>query len=170
MDGRRFVVLATCLVVCLAAPCPADEYDVLMDFFNSTGGGSWKQSRNWGNRAVDCGSWDGLDADYTTGKVVNMYLSGNGLTGTIPSSLSKLTSLSRFEVAGNSLRGAVPDVSTWTSLQFLKLELNYLTTFDKGISQPPALTLCDMSNNTFACPLPLWAQGEPPFGCGAVCT
>jgi hypothetical protein len=68
-----------------------------------------------------CSTWYGVDATFS-GEVEGLYLDHNGLSGTVPSVLSKLPSLQRLRLASNALSGAVPNLSGCAALQILFLD------------------------------------------------
>ena len=57
----------------------AEERDTLMDIYNTMGGTEWDDSDGWGTTADHC-DWFGVGCD-DDGNVVELDLSGNGLTG-----------------------------------------------------------------------------------------
>ena len=86
----------------------------LVALYNATDGTSWTDSANWLSEEP-LGTWHGVTTD-GNGLVTGLSLSGNGLSGTIPSELLDLTELETLHLSGNSLSGCVPgalyDVAT----------------------------------------------------------
>ena len=71
---------------------------------------------NWNN--VGC------SAD---GRVIRIQIGHQGLTGSLPQSLSNQTMLQRLEVMYNHLTGSIPSLAGLNSLQFLLLSFNNFT-------------------------------------------
>ena len=60
--------------------------------------------------------------------MTGINLSSNSLSGTIPSTITALTSLTEIAFYSNSLTGTIPSaMSALTSLKYLSLKNNYLT-------------------------------------------
>ena len=98
------------------------QRDALAALYNATDGANWVDSTNWlSNRAM--GDWFGVDAD-NSGRVTHLGLSGNRLSGQVPSELSGLTSLTELDLGANgSLSGPLPaSLTALTSLEDLRLE------------------------------------------------
>ena len=99
-----------------SAGIPSCDQDkaLLVALYNATGGASWTDNTNWLSDEP-LGSWHGVTTD-GNGLVTGLSLSGNGLSGTIPSELIDLTELETLHLSGNSLSGCVPgslyDVAT----------------------------------------------------------
>ncbi|KAF7843436.1 LRR receptor-like serine/threonine-protein kinase IOS1 [Senna tora] len=89
--------------------------------------------RNW--QGDPCGPvefmWEGLNCSVDSDnipRIISLDLSSSGLTGEIPSSISKLAMLQHLDLSNNSLSGTVPDFLTkLQSLQVLNLENNNFT-------------------------------------------
>ena len=74
----------------------------------------------------------------------SLYFSYNGLTGTIPSTISSMTALQSLYFSYNSLTGTIPrTISSMTALHFFDLRNNYLT-MGTATTVPPST----FSNNT----------------------
>ncbi|CAO2176075.1 unnamed protein product [Urochloa humidicola] len=90
-----------------------------------------------------------------------LHLQSNNLTGTLPDSIERFTSMTVLDLSNNNLAGIIPaELSNWTSLVTLDLSNNNLA----GII-PPELSNCtslitlDLSNNQLS--------GLVPTGIGA---
>ena len=104
--------------------CASDALDraALVALYNATDGPNWVDKTNWlSNRSFE--HWFGVDTD-NDGRVTQLSLSGNRLSGLIPSELSGLTSLTELFLGGNgSLLGPLPgSLTALTSLEYLRLE------------------------------------------------
>ena len=88
-------------------PCASgDARAVLMEFYEATGGANWTDDTNW-NTDAPLDQWYGVTTD-AAGSVVELRLSNNRLSGTIPSSLGSLANLDELHLAGNQLSGSIP--------------------------------------------------------------
>ncbi|WVZ88206.1 hypothetical protein U9M48_034751 [Paspalum notatum var. saurae] len=94
-------------------------------------GGGWPGSENY-DVDDDCCRWLGVRCrwfrEYELRRVVSLDLAGRGLTGALPSSLSRLDRLRVLNLSGNSLHGAVPpELLRMPRLHVLDLSQNNLT-------------------------------------------
>ena len=87
-------------------PMAAIDREVLVAFYNATGGPDWIDDTNWLSE-LPIGQWQGVHTD-AGGRVTVLSLSGNGLSGEIPSELSSLSGLRVLELRGNRLGGCIP--------------------------------------------------------------
>jgi len=60
----------------------------------------WKEDWNW-NSDVDLQSWYGIETELLTGRVISVSLTDNKLTGTMGSSLFRLTELESLDLSDN---------------------------------------------------------------------
>ena len=82
------------------------ELVALISLYNATDGPNWKHNSNWLSE-TPVGEWYGVSID-GSGRVVGLELYGNGLSGTIPSELSRLANLRTLWLYGNQLSGEIP--------------------------------------------------------------
>ncbi len=90
--------------------------------YETTGGAKWANNEGWlGDGAV--GEWYGIGTD-STGRIVELDLSRNGLEGYLPPNLGELTRLTHVRVGSNALDGPLPRSLTGLDL----VELRYSET------------------------------------------
>ncbi|TGG91235.1 MAG: hypothetical protein ERJ67_08270 [Aphanocapsa feldmannii 277cV] len=70
---------------------PKSDRDVLMDLYNAINGHNWKRKTNWGSDAP-ISKWEGVNTD-SSGRVMELNLQENQLTGMIPAALGSLKKL-----------------------------------------------------------------------------
>ena len=81
-------------------PVAADRA-ALVTLYNATAGANWTNNANWlSNEALS--EWHGVDTD-ATGRVTELHLSGNELSGSITAELGSLTNLQRLHLYDNSI-------------------------------------------------------------------
>ena len=116
----------TASVTVRVARVVASQQDALTAFYQSTGGPDWFDSRNWGT-SRPLRDWHGIIVD-DDGRVTELHLRKNGLTGPIPPELGNLTSLRELNLSFNGLTGPIPpELGNLTSLVRLNLDFNGLT-------------------------------------------
>ena len=99
------------------------DRDVLAALYDATGGANWSDNSNWLSDAP-IGEWHGVTTD-GSGRVTQLALSYNELTGTIPASLGGLSNLQYLELSNNQLTGAIPaELGSLTNLQQMWLQHN----------------------------------------------
>ncbi len=105
-----------------------DESDreALVAFFNATDGPNWKYDTFWLSD-LPIGEWWGVTTD-GYGRVTELSLSSNNLTGPIPPELSGLSNLAELSLAANNLSGALPpEISNLSNLVVLGINSNNLS-------------------------------------------
>ncbi|NEU70052.1 hypothetical protein GK091_24450 [Spirosoma agri] len=102
------------------------DYSTLVDLFNATKGYSWVNRTNWLVGCDPC-QWYGVGCN-EQGRVTILNLPDNNLIGTLPASLSALSSLKELNVSGNGLSGEIPPgLGKLTDLTILYMPVNSLT-------------------------------------------
>ena len=102
----------------------------LLAIYQATGGGDWAKNKNWGtDRPLS--RWHGVTVD-GSGRVVNLDLRRNKLSGTLPPEIGDLSALRTLNLVGNKLNGPLPP----------------------QIGRLHALTKLDLTNNRLSGPIP----------------
>ena len=102
------------------------ELAALHALYNATGGANWTNSDNWLSD-TPLSDWHGIKTD-DDGRVTEIYLIGNNLSGQIPAALGKLNHLEGLYLARNDLSGSIPtELGDLSSLRTLMLFDNELT-------------------------------------------
>ena len=114
------------IVVAVEVLTPNSERDVLVLLYHRLGGPEWNSDTNWLS-AEPIGDWHGVGTD-AHGYVIGLSLPHNGLKGTIPVQLARLTGLTRLALNGNQLTGEIPpELGLLSSVNHLDLSENELT-------------------------------------------
>ncbi len=102
------------------------DRDVLVTLYEATDGDNWLENDNWlSSRPI--GEWYGVTAD-DSGRVIELNLYENELSGTIPPELGNLTKLDVLSLAVNQLRGTIPpELGNLSKLTLLHLYSNQLS-------------------------------------------
>ena len=94
----------------IAVPDPSDNPGLVSDceaLLSARGTLDTRGSLNW-SAGLPIGQWDGVSLGGTPQRVTELYLHDSGLTGEIPSELSRLSNLLRLNVTNNELTGGIP--------------------------------------------------------------
>jgi len=108
------------------------EWEALKALYHSTEGNNWINQSNWNVTLVSAPPYDSLSQWYgltvLDGHVIEIDLSKNGLSGTLPSELGQLTRLQVLDLQENNLSGSIgPWIQSMTSLTKLRLQQNLLS-------------------------------------------
>lgn len=130
------------------------DREALTKFFESTGGSGWTYSDNW-LTDESLARWYGVTTD-DNGRVTELSLFDNQLTGSIPDSLSDLSKLRWLDLSGNALTGPLPEgLQHLSQLRWLYLSNNELS---GPIGQPvwklSLLRQLELENNRLTGPIP----------------
>ena len=121
---------ATLALACSSATRRAGDVNTdraaLAALYNATNGSSWQDDTNWlSNRPL--GEWHGISTD-ADGRVTELSLGSNQLSGPIPSELGNLANLDTLSLYGNQLSGSMPsELGNLANLQWLSLYDNQLS-------------------------------------------
>ena len=107
-------------------PPTTGDRAVLEAFYDATGGAGWTADTNW-KTSVPLGNWYGVTTD-SSGRVTELELPENGLSGSIPAELGSLANLRRLSLYSNDLTGPIPRaLGRLENLRALYLSGNELT-------------------------------------------
>jgi hypothetical protein len=122
------VALALIGAASVQAAIPPAERQALLDLYNSTNGPGWTNNTGWGAPAGTECTWYGVTCDAGETTVVQLVLSDNGLSGSIPAGLDNLSGLQVLNLSFNQLTGGIPpELSQLSTLQMLDLGWNELS-------------------------------------------
>lgn len=150
------------LVACLgigvrAQQIPQAEFDALVALYNATDGPNWTNNNGWNTTTndVDGGGWYGVTVE--NGHVTELFLSQNGLAGTLPAVLGDLSELSDLWISRNDeLTGPIPaELSNLSQLDTLYLSDNLLTgTIPAQLGDLSNLSVMYLNNNALTGAIP----------------
>ena len=99
---------------------PEADKQALIALFNATGGQQWERKANWLTDAP-VSLWEGVATD-GEGRVIELHLSLNQLSGEIPGELGNLVNLKLLDLSANQLSGEIPgELSNLVNLTYLDL-------------------------------------------------
>ncbi|NQZ77545.1 MAG: T9SS type A sorting domain-containing protein, partial [Ekhidna sp.] len=137
-----------------------EEYETLLTFYESTNGDEWFSNGGWLSE-LPYENWFGLTVDPTTGQVVNIDLSGNGLSGQLPAEIGNFAALERLGIPNNAIGGEIPaELGQVTTLQRIGLRNNQLTgEIPESIAVLEGLTHLNVHENALTGIAPEFARG-----------
>ena len=110
---------------------------------------------NW-HPSLPLGSWQGVELDGPSARVIGLHLPALALSGRIPAELGKLAKLRRLVLESNALTGAIPpELGDLEELEELRLRNNRLGgPVPEMLGQLPRLSLLRLAGNRFTAPMP----------------
>lgn len=109
-EGGAVVTLmsgsASAIIRVSVRPVSKDEA-ALAAFYTAMNGSRWSNDENWLS-ARPVGDWYGVTAD-SEGRVLELVLDRNGLSGVLPPELGDLDELERLELRDIAIKGEIPD-------------------------------------------------------------
>ena len=103
-----------------------DDRAILETLYRSLGGPNWNRNHGWLTDAP-LGDWHGVSVD-EGGKVVELSLGSNNLSGRIPAELGNLSRLRDLHLDDNAIAGPIPPtIGNLSQLEILYLTFNPLT-------------------------------------------
>ena len=130
------------------------ERDILVALYHSTDGPNWHNNANWlSNEPI--GKWHGVQAG-TDGRVKQLALNDNNLTGPLPSELGQLERLTDLVMFNNRISGVIPpDIGQLARLRRLFLESNGMSgPIPPELGQLENLVLLHLFNNELSGSIP----------------
>lgn len=104
-----------------------EERSDLMKLYDAMGGAEWANSTNWGT-AVSLENWYGIAVDSVTGRVTEINLNRNELSGIIPPEIQYFPQLRLLRLDYNDLDGEVPpEIGKLTELRRMDIDGNNFT-------------------------------------------
>ena len=125
------------------------DREALVALYNATGGENWDKSANWLSDAP-LGEWEGVTTDFD-GRVTELSLLDNDLSGEIPPELGSLASLTELDLGNNELSGGnnelsgeiPPELGSLSNLTHLILSDNDLSgRYRRSWATSPGWVIC----------------------------
>ncbi len=140
----------------LSAACSSPETDraALAALYNSTDGPNWRSSDNWLSDAP-LGEWRGVTTG-NNGRVIELDLRVNQLSGEIPPELGNLANLTGLSLNGNQLSGEIPpELGNLANLKYLVISQNQLSgEIPPELGNLANLTWLGLNNNELSGEIP----------------
>ena len=152
-------------------PWPASDRDALVQLYHSTDGPNWKHRTNWLSGAP-LGEWHGVKTN-RDGRVTELWLDENQLSGEIPPALGSLPQIRRLSLTDNQLSGEIPpELGNLPNLRSLSLWKNRLSgAIPPELSRLANLRTIWLSNNRLSGTIPRSSVVSPTWnGCNSVPT
>jgi Leucine-rich repeat (LRR) protein len=150
-----FLIFVFCLNAAITTKAQVNVSDslALVDLYNSTNGPGWKYNRGW-LTTDPVSTWVFITVTGT--RVTQIWLQGNNLTGTIPSSIGNLVNLQSLQLNENQLSGSIPSsIGNLVNLQTLYLPVNQLSgSIPSSIGNLVQLDQLLLSNNRLSGSIP----------------
>ena len=131
----------------------AGDKQALVALYNATNGENWRYNGNWlSDEPLD--EWDGVTV--SDGRVTQLELPTNRLTGPIPPELGQLSRLQRLLLYNNELTGPIPpELGQLSHLRWLDLYRNGLTgPIPPELGQLSSLERLGLYENALTGPIP----------------
>ncbi len=118
----------------------------LVDLYHNTSGDSWYDNTNWLS-TEPVSRWEGVEI--SKGRVINLDLSENNLTGNLPSSIGNLNGLKSLNIEDNNLEGILPaELGNLGVLTALYLDNNQFSgQIPTAIGKLDSLKILDLTDN-----------------------
>ena len=100
------------------------DFGALVTLYSATDGPNWTDNTGWADGAVgaDCNPCAWVGVTCVAGRVTELDLDQNGLSGFVPDNIGDLTELTELRLSRNDFAGsALPDLSPLSNLEVLRL-------------------------------------------------
>ena len=125
----------------------------LVALYNATNGANWRNRTNWLSEEP-IGGWYGVVTN-DSGRVRELHLGDNGLTGTLPPEVGSLSRLSHVHFWSNALTGPIPPAFWSLPLEWVALTDNQVTgTLPPEVGDLVDLHSLDLGYTAMTGPLP----------------
>ncbi len=105
----------------------ATDRAALVALYDATGGDSWTDNTGW-KTDQPLGDWHGVTTDSETGRVTDLVVANNNLTGALPAELGDLSELVNLAFYDNQLTGPIPpELGNLSNLNLLNLRNSGVT-------------------------------------------
>ena len=132
----------------------ATDRPALVALYNAIDGANWTDNTNWSTNE-NLSDWYGVSTDQN-GRVTDLSLQSNSLSGAIPADLGDLANLEVLSLSRNTLSGAIPvDLGDLSNLQELYLNVNELSgAIPADLGDLANLEVLSLSRNTLSGAIP----------------
>ena len=140
--------------IAVVNPVASPDREILVALYNATDGQNWGHAFNWLTDAP-LGDWSGVETN-ALGRVTELNLPFNDLSGSLPVELGNLASLTTLRLEFNELSGPIPGVfGNLSSLENVDLSFNELSgPIPPELGKLTNLTELDLSWNELSGPVP----------------
>lgn len=133
----------------------AQDREALIALYNATGGDNWTNNTNWcSDKPLN--EWYGVVTHPMTGRVMELWLRQNNLTGSLPKEIGTFTELLNFDMAYNHLTGSLPrEIGDLTNVGHFDVSVNQLTgSLPEEIGNLTSVSYFNVSGNQLTGSLP----------------
>ncbi|WP_082026618.1 T9SS type A sorting domain-containing protein [Flammeovirga sp. OC4] len=116
---------------------PIEQYEALLDFYDSLNGDNWKSNDNW-KSDLDVSEWEGIKLEYFLGEsgetylgVSEIILNFNNLRGHVPSSIANIKTLQSLNLQTNYILSIPQSIYSIEGMYSLRLSRNRITDLPK---------------------------------------
>lgn len=126
--------------------------EALIAFYKATNGDHWINNTNWCSDAP-YKEWYGVKTSILG--IINISLSANGLSGTLPEEIGNIKDLAQLDLSDNKISGEIPNSIGETKLMALYLNKNNLSgEIPEGIGKLKNLMYLSLGNNSLSGSIP----------------